>query len=79
MGRVLLKELKIYADIRFPGFETYEPPAKDEQYNDEPLTAEEIKSLADKEALYQKAVKDRKAAEREQKKRMRAMQRMNRL
>ena len=73
MGRILLKELKIYTDIRFPGFETYEPPAKDEEYNDEPLTAEEIASLADKEALYQKALKDRKAVEREQKKRMRAI------
>ena len=68
-----------YADIRFPGFATYVPQAKDEQYNDEPLTEEEIKSLAEKEALYQKALKDRKAAAREQQKRVRAMQRMNKL
>jgi len=43
------------------------------------LTEEEIKALAEKEALYQKTLKDRKAAAREQQKRVRAMQRMNKL
>ena len=38
--------------IRFPNFETYVPPEKDEEHLDDPLTKEEIKLLADKERAY---------------------------
>ena len=37
--------------IRFPNFETYVPPEKDEEHLHVPLTKEEIKLLADKESL----------------------------
>ena len=38
-------EGKMIAHIRFPGFETYEPPTKDEEHLIEILTKNEIKEL----------------------------------
>ena len=63
--------------IRFPGYDTYVPPSKDEEYNNNPLTKEEINALAEKEALHQKAIKARKEAARKKAQRQRAAQRIN--
>ena len=43
--------------IRFPGFETYEPPTKDEEHLDQLLTEDEIKELERCEIEYQKQKK----------------------
>ena len=65
--------------IRFPAFDTYVPPSKNEEYLIDPLTKKEIDALAAQEALHQKAIKARKEAERKEAKRQRAIQRMNNL
>ena len=38
-------EGRMLTHIRFPGFETYKPPTKDEEHVDELLTEDEIKAL----------------------------------
>ena len=43
--------------IRFPNFETYVPPEKDEVHNDDPLTKAEVDVLA---AMEKKFQEDRK-------------------
>ena len=65
--------------IRFPGFETYEPPEKDAIHNDDVLTEEDIKALADAEREFQKAKKKQKQEQRDEEKRQRAIDRVNRL
>ena len=57
-------ERKMIAHIRFPVFETYEPPTKDEEHLDELLTEDEIKELERCEIEYQKQQKKRKEGER---------------
>ena len=57
-------EGKMIAHIRFPGFETYEPPTKDEEHLDELLTEDEIKELERREIEYQKQQNNRKEGER---------------
>ena len=59
-------EGKMIAHIRFPGFETYEPPTKDEEHLDELLTEDEIKELERREIEYQKQQKKRKEGERDE-------------
>ena len=61
--------------IRFPGFETYKPPTKDEEHVDELLTEDEIKALEQTEVEYQKEKKKRKKVEREEDMRKRAKKR----
>ena len=46
--------------LRFPGFETYVPPEKDEEHIEEVLTTAEIQKLEKKEILYQERKKKRK-------------------
>ena len=65
-------EGKMIAHIRFPGFETYEPPTKDEEHLDELLTEDEIKELKRREIEYQKQQKKRKEGERVENMRKRA-------
>ena len=65
--------------IRFPNFETYVPPEKDEEHLDDPLTKEEIKLLADKERAYQQTQRQLRKERNEEAKRQRAIARMNRL
>ena len=65
--------------IRFPNFETYVPPEKDEVHNEDPLSAEEIKSLADAEQAWQKAKAQQLKAKAEEDKRKRAIERTNKL
>ena len=65
--------------IRFPNFETYVPPEKDEEHVEDPLTEGEIKLLADKERAYQQAQKQLRKAKNEAAKQQRAIARMNRL
>ena len=64
--------------VRFPGFETYEPPTKDEQHIDDILTRKEIEKLEKKERKFQE-MKKRKAKDKEDKKRKRAKERMKKL
>ena len=52
---------------------------KDEVHNETPLTEAEVKSLADRERLFQKAQKERLEAERKEAKRQRALARINKL
>ena len=59
-------EGKMMTHIRFPGFETYEPPTKDEEHLDELLTEDEIKELEQAEIEYQKEKKKRKKVERDE-------------
>ena len=65
--------------IIFPNFQTYVAPLKDEVHNETPLTEAEIKSLADRERVFQKVQKERLEAEREEAKRQRALARINKL
>ena len=47
-------EGKMLTHIRFPGFETYKPPTKDEEHVDELLTEDEIKALEQAEIEYRR-------------------------
>ena len=51
--------------IRFPGFETYVPPEKDEEHNDDPITEAEVNELTKAEREFQKKKKKRKQNEKE--------------
>ena len=53
-------EGKMKHHIRFPGFDSYEPPEKDEDHEVADLTEEEIKALEKKEEKLQKQIKKRK-------------------
>ena len=53
-------EGKMKDHIRFPGFESYVPPEKDEEHEVEDLTEDEIKALEKKEEKLQKQIKKRK-------------------
>ena len=68
-------EGKLLTHIRFPGFETYEPPTKDEEHVDELFTEDEIKALEQVELEYQKEKKKRKKVERDGDMRERAKKR----
>ena len=68
-------EGKMMTHIRFPGFEKYEPPTKDEEHLDELLTEDEIKELEQAEIEYQKEKKKRKKVERDENMRKRAKKR----
>ena len=65
-------DLEPFFHIRFPGFETYKPPTKDEEHVDELLTEHEIKALEKTEVEYQKEKKKRKKVERDEVMRKRA-------
>ena len=65
-------EGKMIAHIQFPGFETYEPPTKDEEHLDELLTEDEIKELEKAEIEYFKEKNKCKKAERDENMRKRA-------
>ena len=65
--------------IIFPNFQTYVAPQKDEVHNETTLTEAEVKSLADRERVFQKAQKERLEAERKEAKRQRALARINKL
>ena len=58
--------------VRFPGFETYAPPEKEEEHMEEILSESEIKTLEKKEMKYQEKQKKRKKQQKEDKKRKRA-------
>ena len=68
-------EGKMMKHIRFPGFETYEPPTKDEKHLDQLLTEDDIKELEKAEIQYQKKKKKRKKVERDENMRKRAKKR----
>ena len=68
-------EGKMLTHIRFPGFETYKPPTKDEEHVDELLTEDEIKALEQTEVEYQKEKKKRKKIKRDEDMRKRAKKR----
>ena len=70
---------KMLTHIRFPGFETYEPPTKDEEHLDELLTEDEIKELERREIEYQKQQKKRKEGERVENMRKLAIKRARKL
>ena len=53
--------------LRFPGFETYVPPEKDEEHIEEVLTTTEIQKLEKKEIQYQERKKKRKRKRRSKK------------
>ena len=53
-------EGKMKDHIRFPGFDSYVPPEKDEDHKVADLTEEEIKALEKKEEKLQKKIKKRK-------------------
>ena len=72
-------EGKMLTHIRFPGFETYKPPTKDEEHVDELLTEDEIKALEQAELEYQKEKKKRKKVERDEDMRKRAKKRAQKL
>ena len=65
--------------LRFPGFETYQPPTKDEEHIEDILTEKEIEKMEKKEIRFQANQKKRKAKEKENKKRKRAKSRMKKL
>ena len=66
-------EGKMEENLRFPGFETYVPPEKDEEHIDDLLTIkEEIKEIEKREAKFQEEKNKRKRKEREENKRKRA-------
>ena len=50
--------------IRFPGFETYVPPEKDQEHDD-PITEAEVNELTKAEREFQKKKKKRKQNEKE--------------
>ena len=58
-------EGKERGSIRFPGFETYVPPEKDEEHNDDPITEAEVNELTKAELEFQKRKKKRKQNEKE--------------
>ena len=58
--------------IRFPGYETYKAPEKDEEHNEDPLSKEEIEAMEKAEIKYQVKKKKRKHEEREEAIRKRA-------
>ena len=72
-------EGKMIMKIRFPNFETYEPPTKDEEHLDELLTEDEIKELEKAEMEFQKNKKKRKKIEHEEELRKRAKIRARKL
>ena len=72
-------EGKMLPHIRFPGFETYEPPTQDEEHVDELLTEDEIKALEQAELEYQKEKKKRKKVELDEDMRKRAKKRAQKL
>ena len=61
--------------LRFPGFETYVPPEKDEEHIEEVLTATQIQKLEKKEIQYQERQKKRKQKKKIKEKRKRAKKR----
>ena len=61
--------------LRFPGFETYVPPEKDEEHIEEVLTTAEIQKLEKKEIQYQERKKKRKKKKKIKEKRKRAKKR----
>ena len=65
-------EGKMKENLRFPSFETYAPPEKDEEHINDLLTNEEIKEIEKREAKFQEEKKKRKRKEREENKRKRA-------
>ena len=65
--------------IVFLNFQTDFATQKDEVHNDTSLTEAEVKSLADRERVFQKAQKERLEAERKETKRQRALARINKL
>ena len=67
------------AHIRCPGFETDEPPTKDEEHLDELLTEDEIKELERCEIEYQKQQNKRREGERVENMRERGKQRARKL
>ena len=58
-------EGKERGSIRFPGFETYVLPEKDEEHNDDPITEAEVNELTKAEREFQKKKKKRKQNEKE--------------
>ena len=58
--------------IRFPGFETYEPPKIDEEHVEDLLTEEKIKNWEKIEIEFQKKKKKRKKEEKVENLRKRA-------
>ena len=61
-------EGKMKDNLRFPGFDTYVPPEKDEEHLNDLLTKEEIEETEKREAKFQAKKKKRKRKEREEKK-----------
>ena len=61
--------------LRFPGFETYVPPEKEEDHIDEVLTEKEIQKLEKKEMKNKERQKKRKNKQKEKEKRKRAKKR----
>ena len=61
--------------LRFPGFETYVPPEKEEEHIEEVLTENEIQKLEQKEIKYQERQKKRKKKKKHKEKRNRAKKR----
>ena len=61
--------------LRFPGFETYVQPEKDEGHTEEVLTTTEIEKLKKKEIQYQERKKKRKKKKMIKEKRKRAKKR----
>ena len=59
MGVGIDVEGKMIDHIRFPGFETYEPPKIDEEHVEDLLTEEKIKNLEKIEIEFQKKKKKR--------------------
>ena len=55
--------------LRFPGFETYVPPEKEEENIEEFLTENEIQILKEREVKYQERQKNRKRQKKEKEKR----------
>ena len=72
MGVGIDVEGKMIDHIRFPGFETYEPPKIDEEHVEDLLTEEEIKNLEKIEIEFQKKKKKRKKEEKAENLRKRA-------
>ena len=72
-------EGKMKENLRFPGFETYVPPEKDEEHLNDLLTKEEIEEMEKREAKFQEEKKKRKRKEREEKKRKRAKERAQKM
>ena len=69
-------EGKMKNHIRFPGFESYIPPERDEEHQLEELTEQEIQALEKKEKKLQKQLKKRKKEAKEKAMRERAKKRM---